>query len=306
MPVSVDVAVVGSINADVTYILGHLPLPGETALSTSRHDAPGGKGANQAVALAALGVSVDMVGAVGNDGQGHALVDSLRQRGVGCEAITTTEELPTGSAVILVASNGENSIVVDAGANGAVSPEQVEAYLAERSPRIVMAQLEIPLATVLCAAHASSGTFILNPAPMPEYSDELRELINACDILVPNRTELAALAGTAVPESLEDVIATARKLPFDGQLVVTLGSDGAVIFPEGIAGEPVSIKAPQVTARDASGAGDAFCAALAAGLLRGKDLVGAIDYACEFASWTTTQIGAQVGEVAPEHRLVSA
>ena len=306
MPDSADVAVVGSINADVTYILEHLPLPGETALSTRRHDAPGGKGANQAVALSALGVSVDMVGAVGSDGQGRSLVESLRQRGVGCEAVATTEDLPTGSAVILVSSSGENSIVVDAGANGAVSPEQVDSYFDGRSPRIVMAQLEIPLATVLRAAHATQETFILNPAPMPAYSEDLRELINACDILVPNRTELAALAGTAVPESLHDVIATARELPFDGQLVVTLGADGAVVFPDGIAGEAVSVKAPQVTARDASGAGDAFCAALAAGLLRGKDLVGASDYACEFASWTTTQIGAQVGEVAPKHRLVSA
>lgn len=303
---SVDVAVVGSINADVTYILDHLPLPGETALSTRRHDAPGGKGANQAVALAALGVSVDMVGAVGNDGQGRALVDSLLQRGVGCGSVATTESLPTGSAVILVSATGENSIVVDAGANGAVSVEQVDGYFAKHSPQLVMAQLEIPLETVLRAARASDATFILNPAPMPEYSDQLRELINACDILVPNRTELAALAGTAVPDSLDAVIATARELPFDGRLVVTLGADGAVVFPDGIAGPAIPVSAPQVTARDASGAGDAFCSALAAGLLRGKDLVAASEYACEFASWTTTQIGAQVGEVAPEHKLVSA
>lgn len=300
------VAVVGSINADVTYALERLPLPGETALSSSRHDAPGGKGANQAVALSALGVAVDMVGAVGSDDQGSGLVGHLGSRGVNCDSVFTTPGFPTGSAVILVAANGENSIVVDAGANHALSSEHVEHYFAQHSPAVVIAQLEIPLSTVLSAATHATGTFVLNPAPMPPNSAELSALIDACDILVPNRTELASLTDSPVPHNPTEVIAAARKLTAEAQLVVTLGADGALVFPEGPHGPAIEVAAPAVTAIDASGAGDAFCAALVAGLLHGKDLVAASEYACDFASWTTTQIGAQVGDVSAERRLVSA
>lgn len=304
MTVGVSVAVVGSINADVTYSLERLPLPGETALSSSRHDAPGGKGANQAVALAALGIALDMVGNVGRDDAGAGLVAHLGSRGVRCGAISSTDKLPTGSAVILVSSTGENSIVVDAGANHALESAHVERYFSKNSPSIVIAQLEVPLSTVARAAALTSGTFILNPAPVPPGSPELSEVIRACDILVPNRTELATLAGAPVPENVTDVISAAQKLAFTGQLVVTLGSEGALVFPHGVHQAPVAVTAPAVATIDASGAGDAFCAALAAGLLHGKDLVGASEYACEFASWTTTQRGAQVGDVGSDRRLV--
>jgi len=298
------VAVVGSINADATYTLEALPLPGETALSSSRHDAPGGKGANQAVALAALGVSVDMVGAVGDDLAGRSLVNHLQAKGVGCGSISISEKLPTGSAVILVSSSGENSIVVDAGANNALTSDQVETYFSQHSPAIVIAQLEVPLGVVLGAARLASGTFVLNPAPMPPSSAELSELIQTCDILVPNRTELASLAGSAIPQNIDEVVGSARKLNFNGQLVVTLGSDGAVVFPEGVHGDAIEVAAPRVESVDASGAGDAFCAALVSGLLHDMDLVRACEYACDFASWTTTQKGAQVDTVAPEKLLV--
>jgi ribokinase len=300
------VAVIGSINADVTYLVESLPLPGETVLSSRRQDAPGGKGANQAVALAELGIAVDMIGMVGQDDTGAGLVTHLDSRGVGCSAISTTGKLPTGSAVILVSSTGENSIVVDAGANQAIENRHIDNYFSERSPSIVLAQLEIPLPSVARATELASGTFILNPAPMPHASTALSEVIQACDILVPNRTELATLAGSSVPQNVAEVISSAKKLNFTGQLVVTLGSEGALVFPNGINEEAVKVESPKVEAIDASGAGDAFCAALAAGLLHGKDLVAASQYACEFASWTTTQIGAQVGEVDSARRLVNS
>ena len=107
-----------------------------------------------------------------------------------------------------------------------------------------------------------------------------------------------------MPQNISEVISAAKRLNFEGKLVVTLGSEGALVFPDVISGESVKVDAPKVAAIDSSGAGDAFCAALAAGLLHGKDLVGATKYACEFASWTTTQIGAQVGEVGSDRRLV--
>jgi ribokinase len=293
-----DVAVVGSINADTTYQLAHLPVPGETLLSTSRLDAPGGKGANQAVALATMGIDVDFVAAVGPDDTGRSLLAGLEARGVGTDSVAVVDR-STGSAVIYVAESGENSIVVHPGANAALSAHHVSDYLANHEPAVVMAQLEIPLETVLASFVASEALAVLNPAPMPPRTALLDQVIAATDILIPNRTELATLAGEPSPQSVSEVIACARKLSFTGSLVVTLGSDGALVFPDGVAGEAIEVPAPAVDAIDTSGAGDAFCAALVAGLRRGKDLVEAAQFAVEFAAWTVTQRGAQVPEQAP-------
>ena len=217
---SVDVAVVGSINADTTYQLPHLPVPGETILSTSRLDAPGGKGANQAVALATLGIKVDFVAAVGPDDTGRALLHGLESRGVGTQSVAVVDH-PTGSAVIYVAESGENSIVVHPGANAGLTPEHVSDYLTGHHPAVVMAQLEVPLETVLAAFADSDGLSVLNPAPMPVRTPLLDRLIAQTNILVPNRTELAALAGQSMPETVGEVIACAKKLDFEGSLVVT-------------------------------------------------------------------------------------
>lgn len=301
----VDVAVVGSINADTTYLVPHLPAPGETILGTGRLDAPGGKGANQAAAIAALGASVDFVGAVGDDGNGVALVEALAGRGVGVEHVATLQRVATGSAVIVVAESGENSIVVHPGANGELTSDHVADYLSNRAPDVMMAQLEIPLETVVEACKRAQGTVIVNPAPMPEKSPELEEIISLADILVPNRTELAALAGQPVPQSHDEVVACAQMLNLEGQLVVTLGSDGALCFPDGVAGEVVSVASPVVSAVDTSGAGDAFCGALAVGIRQGKSLVEAVEYATKFASWSVTQPGAQVPQTTPDSLLVS-
>lgn len=289
-----EVVVVGSINADSSYLVPELPAPGETVLSTSRLNAPGGKGANQAAALAALGVGVSFVGAVGMDDTGSALAQGLADRGVDTSQLMSVASEPTGSAVILVSASGENSIVVHPGANSALSAEHVSAALQHSTPRIVLAQLEIPLEAVAVASGTEGATFILNPAPMPEMSPLLDKVIRATDILVPNRTELASLAGKPTPGTLEEVVALARTLDFSGSLVVTVGVEGAVVFPDGVGGAYEVVPAPVVDAVDTSGAGDAFCAALAAGLARGDSLVSATAMACEFAAWTTTQRGAQV------------
>lgn len=295
---TIDVAVVGSVNADTTYQLAHLPVPGETILSTDRLDAPGGKGANQAVALATLGIGVDFVAAVGPDDTGRALLAGLESRGVGTESVAVVDR-PTGSAVIYVAESGENSIVVHPGANAGLSAQHVSDYLTTHRPHVIMAQLEVPLETVLAAFVAGEALAVLNPAPMPVRTPLLNQLISATDILVPNRTELAALAGEDVPTTASEVIACARKLTFGGSLVVTLGSDGALVFPDGVQGGAVEVPAPSVNAVDTSGAGDAFCAALVAGLRRDKNLVEAAQFAVEFAAWTVTQRGAQVPAEAP-------
>ena len=294
------IAVVGSINADTTYQVPHLPGPGETILGTSRLDAPGGKGANQAAAIAALGAGVDFVGAVGADDQGAALSAGLAQKGVGLSHLVSVSGTPTGSAVIIVADSGENSIVVHPGANAALSREHVETYLSDCSPEIILTQFEIPLDTVQAIGAEFTGILIVNPAPMPPPSPAVEAIISRANILVPNRTELAALAGMPVPMSLDEVIAATRSLSFDGDLVVTLGSEGAVCFAGGSDAEPVMVDSPEVVALDTSGAGDAFCGALAVAINEGKDLVAAVESANAVASWSVTQPGAQVSQAIPQ------
>ena len=289
-----EVIVVGSINSDSSFLMKHLPGAGETVLSTKRFDAPGGKGANQAAALAALGVSVEFFSAVGNDDPGRELVKNLAGRGVRVEGIVTIASEPTGSAIILVSESGENSIIVHVGANGLLTPDHIRTKMTSHASSIILTQLEIPLDAVLEASKSSHAKFIVNPAPMPAQSVELDQIIEAADILVPNRSELAILAGSPIPETLAELIECARKVNFNGQLVVTLGAEGALVFPDGTTGAHKLIPAPQVNTIDTSGAGDAFCAALTAALARNETLEDATVSACEFAAWTTTQEGAQV------------
>lgn len=298
-----QIAVVGSINADTTYRVPRLPGPGETILGTSRLDAPGGKGANQASAIAALGSAVDFVGAVGTDDSGVVISSGLAEKGVGISHLVSVTDAPTGSAVIIVADSGENSIVVHPGANAAVSAKHVRTYLAERSPDIILTQFEIPLGTVEEIGLNFGGSLIVNPAPMPPVGRAVKAIISRADILVPNRTELAALAGMRVPMTLDEVIAAARSVSFEGDLVVTLGSEGAVCFPGGSQAEPVMVQSPEVVAIDTSGAGDAFCGALAVAIQGGKNLVEAVESANAVASWSVTQPGAQVFKEIPKFGL---
>jgi ribokinase len=140
----------------------------------------------------------------------------------------------------------------------------------------------------------------VNPAPMPPASDTLAAIIAGADIVVPNRTELAELTHRPIPETIDDVAACVATLSVSAHIVVTLGAEGAVVFPDGPTGEAIAVSAPQVDTVDSSGAGDAFCAALVAALNVGHTLVSATEYACEFAAWTTTLHGAQVTTPAPE------
>jgi len=289
-----EVLVVGSVNADVSYIMAELPGPGETVLSTRRLDAPGGKGANQAAALAVLGIGVEFISAVGDDESGNSLLEGLRIAGVRVRGVAKIRNQTTGSAVILVSDSGENSIVVHPGANAALTPAHVRSAVKGMNPRIVLSQLEIPMRAVLEASKVEGSTFILNPAPMPKIDEELETILASVDILVPNRTELASLAGKSVPRNMKEVVACAESLDFRGQLIVTLGEEGALVFADGVRGECQAVSAPKVNAVDTSGAGDAFCAALAAGLAQKLDIVQATARACQFAAWTTTQHGAQV------------
>jgi ribokinase len=283
------VAVVGSLNMDIVVPVPRHPGPGETVLGGDHFSNPGGKGANQAVAAARLGRTTSMVGRVGRDDAGSELVGALRDSGVDASRVSPTEDAPTGIALITVDDRGENSIVVSPGANGRVTAEDVtEAGNVVSSAGVVLLQLEIPIEAVLAAARASTGTVILNPAPARPLPPSL---LGGVDVLVPNRSELALLAGAgALPPDEERAAEMAARIERPRAVVVTLGAEGALVVEGGRAERvpPVPVKALDTTA-----AGDAFCGALADALVRGEELIDAARWAVRAAAVACTRPGAQ-------------
>jgi ribokinase len=289
------ICVVGSINVDTTFGVPHIPAPGETVLTLRKAVAAGGKGANQAVAAAALGSLVSFIGCVGDDRDGAYALDALSARGVDVRNICTLSDTPTGTAMVLVAPDGENVIVVDQGANGRLEPAQVETQLSALDPAVVSAQLETNLDAVLAAAKNSiEATFLLNPAPMTTEPAAIAEILQYTDVLVPNRTELARLAGTEPPTTLSDLDRCVAALDFPGRVIITLGSAGVAVYESGLARRGALVDPLRVETIDTSGAGDAFCGALAHCLAAGDDLSAAVLRANHVAAWSTTLHGAQI------------
>ena len=275
------IAVVGSINLDLVVAVERHPAPGETVVGGDRQELAGGKGANQAVAGARLGAAVALVGRVGADAAGTRLRDGLVAEGVDVAHVITDADTPTGMALIAVDRAGENTIVVSPGANARVGASDVEAardVLAAAA--VTLLQHEVPEDAVAAAIAAAGGTVVLNPAPA-------RGLVAPVDVLVPNRGELEALAGRA-----GDPVELARGLDHARAVVVTLGAEGAVV----VQGERAErIEAPRVRAVDTTGAGDAFCGALAQALAEGATLVEAARWAVRAAAVSVTRVGAQGG-----------
>jgi ribokinase len=268
----VRVAVVGSINADLVVATAHLPAAGETVRGGDLVRLPGGKGANQAVAAARLGARVRMVGAVGADAEGEAQLAALDAAGVDTGPVRRAAT-STGVAMIAVAEDGENLIIVSPGANEHVAVEAVDLAGVD----VVLAQLEIPLDVVLAAAElaaAAGALFCLNAAPAQPLP---AELVARCDLLVVNEGERAAIAG----------LEAARRL------VVTYGARGAGIVE---AGTEVAFAAPpRVAAVDTVGAGDTFTAAVAVAVAAGLSAEQALRFACAAGALATTRPGAQSG-----------
>jgi ribokinase len=229
-----------------------------------------------------------MIGRVGNDETGIFLRECLEKDGVETTHLLETEGVPSGIAMIAVQNDGDNAIVVSPGANERLTPDDIaEAQTVSTAP-IVLAQAEIPIESVLAAARNTNGTFIWNPAPAPEEIVPL-ELLDLVDVLVPNQTELSLLAGTGPINSVNEAIEAANTLPC-ASVVVTLGADGAVVV---VNNEAVHVPAPKVNPIDTTGAGDAFCAALAGGLSQGSDLVTTVGQAVRVGAATTLVAGAQ-------------
>jgi ribokinase len=281
-----EIVVVGSLNLDTTARVGRLPVAGETVLGTGHSTDTGGKGANQAVAAARLGRQVAMVGRVGNDDAGRRIGSVLADEGIDTH-VTVDGTAPTGMAFITVDDLGENMIVVSPGANATVSIADIERaadLIANAS--VLLLQLEIPTEAVHHAAMLCRGTVILNPAPAAELPTGLLE---AVDVLVPNRTELAVLTGAGPGESAVEIADQLDLLPIASG-IVTLGADGALVR---YGGETTTVPAPRVDAIDATAAGDAFCAGLADAIVDGATPLEAARWAVRVGAVTATRPGAQ-------------
>lgn len=287
-----DVLVVGSLNMDLRIRTPRLPAPGETLTGSGFDTDGGGKGANQAVAAARQGARVAMLGAVGQDAHGAALLAALQADGIDTHAVEHIAGTPSGTAAILLMPDGENSIVVIPGANHALTPERVRAQADRlRQARVVVAQLECPLdavAEALAIAREAGAVTVLNAAPVQPLGDAL---LGQLDWLVVNEIEAAALAGMPVPGPAE-ARAVAEQLRRRGprQVLVTLGAEGLVLAgPEGT----LALPAPRVQAVDTTGAGDTVVGALAAALAAGRPLREALTRAQAAAALAVTRLGTQ-------------
>jgi ribokinase len=273
-----ELCVVGSANLDLVATTPRLPGPGETVLGDSFAEYPGGKGLNQAVAAARAGASTSLCACVGDDDAGRQLRAVAREAGVRDDHLAVAEGVPTGRALIAVARDElQNLIVVAPGANLALSADA--ATEAVCGARVVLAQLEVPVAVVIAAFRAARGSgamTILNPAPA-EASTE--ELLSLCDLVVPNEHEAALLGGA-------DAILAAGA----GQVIVTLGARGSVL--SGREGDEQTVAPFAVAVADTTGAGDAYCGALAAGLARGSEIHEALRFASASGALATTKPGA--------------
>lgn len=282
------IVVVGSINMDLVARTPHIPVAGQTLIGSGFSTTPGGKGANQAVAVARLDYPVHMVGAVGDDVFGQALLDNLAGAGVHTDAVVRVSG-PSGVAPILVANSGENSIVVVPGANGKMQPAHIDRQSALiRSAGMVLCQFELPMETVertLAICAEASVPVILDPAPAAPIPTHMWKQIIW---LTPNETEAAFyLDGTLKPEK------TAQALMARGVKSVLLkrGAEGSYIAITG--SDPVYVPPFQVNAIDTVAAGDCFNGAFAVALLEGSDPVSAARFASAAAALSVTRSGAQ-------------
>ncbi len=287
---------VGSINMDFVARVPRIPLAGETVGASGFARIPGGKGANQAVAVARLGACSLLCGRVGDDADGRALLASLAVEGVDTSAVIVTPDAPTGIALITVSDDGENAITVVSGANGLVDGKDVHALEETmRSADCVLVQLEIPqdaVCALLEIACDCGVPVILDPAPVPLGG--LRRDLWRVAVMTPNQVEASQLTGLSVLD-VEGATLAAERLRERGaaRVVVKMGASGAVGIDE--EGEARFCPAFRVEAVDTTAAGDAFNAALGVALSEGRDFHAAVRFACAAGALAASAAGAQPG-----------
>jgi ribokinase len=286
------IVVIGSSNTDMVVKSDRLPVPGETVLGGVFMINQGGKGANQAVAIARLGGNVTFISKTGNDSFGKQSIEMFDEENINTDYILSDPHHPSGVALIMVDTSGENCIVVASGANGTLSPHDIDkARNIIESADILLMQLEIPMETVEYAAklaHRKGIKVILNPAPAAFLSNELLECLYA---IVPNKTEAEMLSGVKVfdwdsARQAADII-SAKGV---SNVIITLGSKGSLIKEENSYYE---VPVEKINAVDSTAAGDTFCGTLCVGLAEGFSILDAVKMANKASGISVTREGAQ-------------
>jgi ribokinase len=281
------ILVVGSLNMDLVVRVPHAPVPGETILGGDFETYPGGKGANQAVAASRMGGEVTMVGRVGIDSFGDRLIQSLVEDKIRTTHVIKDSSAATGIAMIAVAADGENMIVVASGVNSHLSIDDVDkARPLMRETDILLVQLECPIKTITFAVDLAKNygiPVVFNPAPGQPLS---KALLKNVDYLTPNVPELLCLTGA---DDIDAGIQTLREWGVKN-VIVTLGANGARVVTDEL---DKHLPAFEVTAVDTTAAGDAFNGAFAVGLAEGKPLIDAVNLAMAAGALTATKRGAQ-------------
>ncbi len=287
------ITVIGSLNMDLIVRAPHIPAPGETITGSTFSTAAGGKGANQAVAAARLGAQVTMVGCVGDDAHGHALVSGLQADGINTDFVRVETATGTGVALITVADNGENSIVVSPGANHTLTPADIKtAKAAIAGADMILLQLEIPLPTVEAAVETAARhnvPVLLNPAPAHPLPDAVLTKIT---YFIPNETETTLYCGFPVDGRGAAEKAATQLCARYGMagVVLTLGSRGALLCADG---RHTLVPPFAVSPVDTTAAGDAFVGGFAVAVTEGESPVDAARFAAAVAALSVTKMGAQ-------------
>jgi ribokinase len=295
-PVSERIVVVGSLNADLIVRTPRFPRPGETLRGGDLAVMPGGKSANQAVAIGRLGGDVAMIGAVGDDPHGELLLGGLGGAGVDVERVRVIDDVATGTAVITVADGGENTIVISAGANGRLAPDDIVAVgEVLEDAAVVCLCLEVGSDVLLAAARRSSGTVVLNLSP---YGDVPAELLERTDVLLVNEHEAAQLVGADIGDARWELLPGLLADRGISRAVVTTGADGCIVLDAG--SPPERIASVPVHAVDTTGCGDAFAGAIALQLAAGHGLADAARFAVGVGAFAATRPGAQASYPTPD------
>ena len=288
---SEKIVVIGSTNIDMVVKTDRHPLPGETRLGGIFFMNAGGKGANQAVAAARMGANVTFVTKVGNDIFGEQSIAGFKKERINTDFVFVDDSSSTGTALIVVNKEGENSIVVAPGANARLLPRDIDQVHDFEEAGIILIQLEIPMETISAVvkkALVNNQKVIIIPAPAQKLADEL---LNGLFLITPNETEASLLTGISVED--DDTAGEAARIFLKRgvkNVIITLGKKGAYFQNENVS---LRINAPVVTAIDTTAAGDTFSGALAVALTEKMSWEEAIKFAVATASISVTRLGAQ-------------
>ena len=285
------ILVIGSSNTDLIATMESFPVKGETIQGLSFQQTMGGKGANQAMAAHKSGGNVSFITFLGNDVNGRSTLDYYKKEGLDVALSLLIDDVPSGTAMIWVDNNGDNSIVIIPGANSRLDSDYIfklEEYIARAS--VVVLQMEIPLQTIetICSlAHKNNTMVMLNVAPAYQLNDSLLKTI---DILVVNKTEAEALTGVKVELGKEEDVLDLLLNRGVKTVILTLGEKGSILKNQGAI---YFVPAHRVKTVDTTAAGDTFCGAFIAEYMKGKCFIKALEYATAASAICVTRMGAQ-------------